>query len=155
MTFFLFTCPILPKCQYLMKCWTEFSHVQSEWSANGVVQIYVTGQSDSPRWPLAVVAKNSKNMKMTILKNLWMNSDQYYVTQVLAWYYNFFISWPSKMAASSITENSEKMWNRQYLMNYLIDFAKICVILMLSLSSKCDGTKQVRHIIPRNSCFIS
>ena len=36
-------------------------------------------------------------------------------------------------------------------MNYPMDFAKICVVLMLSLSSKCEGTKQVRHSIPWNS----
>ena len=32
----------------------------------------------------------------------------------------------------------------KYLMNYSMNFAKICVILMLSLSSKCEGTQQVR-----------
>ena len=40
-------------------------------------QIYVTRQSK-----VAVVAENSENMEMTILKNLWMNSDQYCVTEV-------------------------------------------------------------------------
>ena len=47
------------------------------------------------------------------------------------------------MTASAINKNSE-IENRQYLMNYPMDFAKICVILMLSLSSnvkaqsRCD-----------------
>ena len=40
-------------------------------------------------------------------------------------------------------------------MNYPMDSAKICVIVMLSLSSKCEGTKQVRHRIPRNSFYSS
>ena len=38
-------------------------------------------------------------------------------------------------------------------MNYQMDFAKICVILMLSLVSECEGTKRVGHSIPGNSCF--
>ena len=70
------------------------------------------------------------------------------------------------MAASSVTKNREnikqtishelkieKILNRQYLMNYSMDFTKICVILMLSFSSHSGGTKQVRHSIPWNSCF--
>ena len=36
-------------------------------------------------------------------------------------------------------------------MNYPMDFAKICVILMLSLSSECECTKQVGHSVLRNS----
>ena len=37
-----------------------------------------------------------------------------------------------KMAAYAVTKNSE---NIQYLMNYPMDFVKICVILMLSLNT--------------------
>ena len=43
MTYFLFTSTILLKRQYLMKCWTEFSHIQSEYDLQmELFQIYVT-----------------------------------------------------------------------------------------------------------------
>ena len=58
---------------------------------------------------------------------------------------------PSIMAACAVTKIATM---RQYLVNYPMDFAKIYVILMLSLISLCEGTKQVRHSILRNSCTI-
>ena len=61
MTYFLFTFPILPKCQYLMKCWTEFSHVQSEWFANGVASnLYDWAVQDSYCLLLLKIAKTWK-----------------------------------------------------------------------------------------------
>ena len=61
MTYFLFTSLILLKCQYFMKCWTEFSHVQSEWSANGFVPFMsLFTQIDHPKClplPLPKIAK--------------------------------------------------------------------------------------------------
>ena len=56
------------------------------------------------------------------------------------------------MAPSAVTKKSENI--KQSISHKLPNgFAKICVILMLSLSSKCEGTKQVRHSIPRNFLF--
>ena len=61
MTYFLFKSVILLKCQYFMKCWTEFSHVQSEWSANGYVPFMsLFTQIDHPKClplPLPKIAK--------------------------------------------------------------------------------------------------
>ena len=56
------------------------------------------------------------------------------------------------MAASAVTKNSGNI--KQTISHELpTDFAKICVILVISLSSKCECIKQVRHSFPRNSCF--
>ena len=68
MTYFLFTSRILPNANISRN--TEqilFSQIQSNYLQIEFFQIYATGQS---RWPLADVTKNSKNMKMTILKHL-------------------------------------------------------------------------------------
>ena len=71
MTYFLFTCPVLPKCQYLMKYRTEFSHVQSEWSANGVVpNLSFFSQIDHPKWLPLPLLKIVKNIKRTVSHEL-------------------------------------------------------------------------------------
>ena len=66
----------------------------------------------NPRWPSAAVIKNSKNMKMTILKNIWMNSDQYYVTKVHSWsYYNSSeIDYPKRLPLP-LLKIAKKKWN--------------------------------------------
>ena len=70
MTHFLCTSPILLKCQYLMKCWTEFSHIQSEWSANGVVSNVTFYTNWSSKMAASAVTKNSKNILQTISHEL-------------------------------------------------------------------------------------
>ena len=85
MTFFLFTSPILPKCRYLMKHWTEFSHIQSECSATGALSNLCDWAIQDGRQLLLLKIQKHENDN-----NLWMNSDQYCVTKDLAWsYYNF------------------------------------------------------------------
>ena len=70
MTYFLFMILILHKCQYLMKYWTEFSHIQSEWSANGVVSNlchFFFSQIDKLKnGCLCLSTKNSENIKQTV-----------------------------------------------------------------------------------------
>ena len=72
MTYFLFTSPILLKYQYFMKCWTEFSQVQSEWSANGVVlnSCHFLFTNWPPRMAASAVNNNSENIKQTISHEL-------------------------------------------------------------------------------------
>ena len=58
------------------------------------------------------------------------------------------------MSASAVTKNSETIKDT-ISHDLLTGFAKKkCVILMLALSSLCEGTKHVRLSIPRNPCFL-
>ena len=65
-------------------------------------------QHGSQRWLSAVFTLNSENMKMTFLKNLWMNSNQYCVRTILAWSYNSFSQIGYlKWLPSAVTRTSE------------------------------------------------
>ena len=65
------------KCQYLIKCWTEFSYVQSEWSAKGVASnlCHFFHQLTS-KMAASAITKNSKNIKKTISHELPYRSYQ-------------------------------------------------------------------------------
>ena len=56
------------------------------------------------------------------------------------------------MAASAITKNSENI--KQTISDELLNgFCQNMCHMYLSLCSECEGTKQVRHSIPRNYCL--
>ena len=92
----LFTSPTLQKCQYLKKYQTDFSQIQSDWSASKSFKIYADVQS---KMAVGCCYENSKNMKMTILQNLWMNLGQYYVRPNFHEAVKIFTVWPPKIAA--------------------------------------------------------
>ena len=50
-----------------------------------------------------------------------------------------------------LLKSEKNMIQTIYLMNYRIDLAKICFKLILLLSFKCEGTKQVQCSVLRNS----
>ena len=92
-------CPILPKCQYLMKCWTEFGDIQSVWSANGVV-------SNLCDW-----ATQDGRRLLFIHEN---ENSQEPLNEFILVFCHIRMMWEAitifhKLAASAITKNSEIM----------------------------------------------
>ena len=88
---------------------------------------------------------------MTILKNLKFAPILFqYDAFMNQFYFIFFfqIAHP-KWLPSTVTKSSKNM---QYLMNNQINLDQICVKLMRSLSSQCEGPKQVRYSVPRKYC---
>ena len=124
-----------------MKCWTEFSHIQSELSANGVV-------SNLCDWAI----RNGRRLLLKVVKT-W----NWQFRRTSEWIQTNIVSHKSSHEAITIFSQIDhpkllplpllkiaKIWNRRYLMIYPMDFAKYvsywCFhwILKVEVQSRCD-----------------